>query len=122
MIQIKPSPTADTRTCDVTKVKKSQLLSASKQHIGDVGAGLGFFAAKLTEAACEFLSRAMIENRKLIYDLKREVRRLDSRVWSLEKHTPQESLERLQKRMDDHVKSLKKFERETGENLQPEVE
>lgn len=51
MIQVKPSPTADTRTCDVTKVSKQQLLESSRQHIADVGKGLGFFAAMLTEAA-----------------------------------------------------------------------
>lgn len=51
MITVKPSPTADTRTCDVSSVEKDQLLEASRQHIADVGAGLGFFASKLTEAA-----------------------------------------------------------------------
>lgn len=51
MIQIKPSPTADTRTCDVSKVDRQTLLDSSRGHIADVGAGLGFFAAKLTEAA-----------------------------------------------------------------------
>jgi hypothetical protein len=51
MIHIKPSPTADTRTCDVSKVEKKTLLDSSRQHIADVGAGIGFFAARLTEAA-----------------------------------------------------------------------
>jgi len=51
MITVEKSPTADTRTCDVTKVEKQQLLNSSRQHIGDVGAALGFFASKLTEAA-----------------------------------------------------------------------
>lgn len=51
MLKIKPSPTADTRTCDVDKVSKEQLLDSSRQHIADVGAGLGFLVAKLTEAA-----------------------------------------------------------------------
>lgn len=51
MITIRKSSTADTRTCDVTKVTKEQLLDSSRQHIGDVGKGLAFFAGKLTEAA-----------------------------------------------------------------------
>ena len=51
MIKIKPSPTADTRTCDVSKVDKKTLLDSSQQHIADVGAGIAFFAGKLVEAA-----------------------------------------------------------------------
>lgn len=51
MIEIKKSETADTRTCDKTKVTKDQLLAASVQHIGDVGKGLAFLSSKLTEAA-----------------------------------------------------------------------
>lgn len=51
MIVISPSPTADTRTCDVSKVSREQLLESSQQHIADVSKGLAFFAARLTEAA-----------------------------------------------------------------------
>lgn len=51
MIEVKPSPTADTRTCDVSKVPKGTLLNSSQQHIADIGKGLAFFAAKLVEAA-----------------------------------------------------------------------
>jgi hypothetical protein len=51
MITIHKSETADTRTCDKTKVTESQLLASSLQHIGDVGKGIAFFAGKLTEAA-----------------------------------------------------------------------
>lgn len=43
MIVIRPSPTADTRTCDWSKVTKEQLLESSIQHIGDIHAGLDFF-------------------------------------------------------------------------------
>lgn len=49
MIVIHPSPTADTRTCDWSKVTKEQLLESSVQHIGDIRAGLMFFAQKLFE-------------------------------------------------------------------------
>ena len=53
MITILKSPTADTRTCDVTKVSKQQLLESSLRHIQDVAKGLAFFSARLTEiAAC----------------------------------------------------------------------
>lgn len=51
MISIKKSATADTRTCDFANTTKHTLLDSSKQHIGDVGKGLAFFAGKLTEAA-----------------------------------------------------------------------
>jgi len=42
-IIIKPSKTADSRTCDWSKVTKEQLLDSSKQHIGDIGKGFDFF-------------------------------------------------------------------------------
>jgi hypothetical protein len=47
MIRIYKSSTADTRTCDVTKVTQEQLLESSKQHIGDVEKALDFFAHRL---------------------------------------------------------------------------
>lgn len=51
MIHIKKSKTADTRTCDFTKVTREQLLASSLQHLGDVHKGLAFFAGQLVEAA-----------------------------------------------------------------------
>jgi hypothetical protein len=51
MIQIKKSETADTRTCDYTKVSRDTLLASSIQHVGDVHQALGFFAAELLRAA-----------------------------------------------------------------------
>lgn len=51
MIHIKKSPTADTRTCDFTKVTKKQLFDSSVQHISDVRAALGFFESMLQHAA-----------------------------------------------------------------------
>lgn len=51
MIRICKSPTADTRTCAFANTPKETLLSASLNHIADVGAGLAFFAGKLTVAA-----------------------------------------------------------------------
>lgn len=53
MIKIKPSPTADTRTCDVSKVERQQLLNSSRQHIADVAKAMAFFSSKLLEAAVE---------------------------------------------------------------------
>lgn len=52
-IKIKKSPTADTRTCDVTKVSKQQLLGSSRQHISDVAKAMSFFSSKLFEAAAQ---------------------------------------------------------------------
>lgn len=51
MITIKRSPTADTRTCDFSKVDKLTLLSGSRQHIEDVRAALMFFSEMLEDAA-----------------------------------------------------------------------
>jgi len=53
VIEIKKSPTADTRTCDVTKVDRQQLLDSSRQHIADVAKAMAFFSSKLFEAAAE---------------------------------------------------------------------
>jgi hypothetical protein len=49
-IKIRPSPTADTRTCDWSKVTKETLLDSSIQHIEDIRAGLDFFRAALDRA------------------------------------------------------------------------
>lgn len=51
MIQIRKSETADTRTCDFTKVTRETLLASSIQHVGDVHQALGFFASELLRAA-----------------------------------------------------------------------
>ncbi len=48
---IRKSPTADTRTCDWSKVSREQLLQSSIQHKEDIAKALGFFSALLTEAA-----------------------------------------------------------------------
>ena len=50
MIQIRKSPTADTRTCDFANVSKETLLDSSRQHIIDVRKGLEFFMAKTLDA------------------------------------------------------------------------
>lgn len=51
MIKIKKSETADTRTCDFTKVTKGQLKASSIQHINDVSLGIEFFKCLLNSAA-----------------------------------------------------------------------
>jgi hypothetical protein len=51
MIQIRKSPTADTRTCDFANVSKATLLASSAQHIADVGAALAFFGSLVTRQA-----------------------------------------------------------------------
>ena len=50
MIAIHPSPTADTRTCDFTKVTETTLLKSSEQHIRDVHAALAFFVERIYQA------------------------------------------------------------------------
>lgn len=43
MIEIEKSKTADTRSCDYSKVKKDQLYASSVQHIGDIKKGMDYF-------------------------------------------------------------------------------
>ena len=47
MIKIQKSKTADTRTCDFSKVTKEQLKDSSIQHIEDVAKGVEFFKTML---------------------------------------------------------------------------
>jgi hypothetical protein len=51
MLTIKKSKTADTRTCDFSKVSKPQLYDSSIQHIGDVKEGIAFLKSLLDVAA-----------------------------------------------------------------------
>ena len=51
MIIIQKSQTADTRTCDFSKVTLEQLYKSSVQHRGDVIDGLAFFKDMLDTAA-----------------------------------------------------------------------
>ena len=51
MITIKKSTTADTRTCDWSKVTKEQLKESSLQHIEDVTKGIDFFKRMLDISA-----------------------------------------------------------------------
>lgn len=46
-IKIKRSSTADTRTCDVTKVSKEELLASTISHINDVNAVMNMFAEEI---------------------------------------------------------------------------
>jgi hypothetical protein len=49
MIKIKKSSTADTRTCDWSKVTKDELLEASANHINDVRRAIWFLAAEMAK-------------------------------------------------------------------------
>lgn len=51
IITIRPSPTADTRTCDWSKVSREQLLESSLQHKSDIAKAVGVFQALLVAAA-----------------------------------------------------------------------
>lgn len=51
MIHVAKSPTADTRTCDYTKVSKETLLASSRQHISDVRQGLALFQRRIQTAS-----------------------------------------------------------------------
>jgi hypothetical protein len=51
MITIQKSATADTRTCDYTKVDKRTLLNSSRYHIEDVQQAFEFLIGKMLEAS-----------------------------------------------------------------------
>jgi predicted RNase H-like HicB family nuclease len=51
MIEIEKSATADTRSCDFSKVTVGQLYQSSIQHIGDVRKALAFFTKQIEAAA-----------------------------------------------------------------------
>lgn len=53
MITINKSETADTRTCDVSKVTREVLVASSLSHIKDVQKALSFFADKLVMAGLD---------------------------------------------------------------------
>ena len=53
MITISQSKTADTRSCDFSKVTKAQLRESSIQHIGDVKKGMDFFKGMIDKAAAQ---------------------------------------------------------------------
>jgi hypothetical protein len=48
---IRKSPTADTRTCDWSKVSADNLIRSSVQHILDVSLGMGLFCDMICRAA-----------------------------------------------------------------------
>src|SRR3974377_1349696 len=50
MIEIEPSLTADTRTCDYANVTQDTLYASSQQHIRDVRQALELFRHKLLDA------------------------------------------------------------------------
>lgn len=50
-LKIKKSKTADSRTCDFTKVDEETLLASSFQHIEDVRKGITFFQNMLDDSA-----------------------------------------------------------------------
>lgn len=47
MIKINKSETADTRTCDWSKVTKEQLLASTQSHLSDIKKGFDFFIYKM---------------------------------------------------------------------------
>lgn len=51
MIEIEKSATADTRSCDFSKVSKDTLYKSSLQHIEDVRQGIDFFISLLYTSA-----------------------------------------------------------------------
>jgi len=55
-----------------------------------------FTGGARTERGFQFLSDSILENRKIIYEQAARLRRLEARVWALEKHSPTEELAKAQ--------------------------
>ena len=47
---------------------------------------------KRHESACRFLSQSILENRRLVHELRSSVRELERRLWEVEEHTVDETL------------------------------
>lgn len=56
-----------------------------------------FFGGRRTEDGFRVLSESILENRKLINDLRATQRQLENRVWELEGHTLQETVTKIEK-------------------------
>lgn len=54
-----------------------------------------FFGGRRTEDGFKFLSDSILSNRKLIQEIRNKQRNLETRVWELEKHTPQETMQKI---------------------------
>ena len=55
---VKKSPTADTRTCDPSKVDKATLLKSSEEHIADVDKALSWMESQLELRSYYFYCRS----------------------------------------------------------------
>ena len=70
MITIQKSSTADTRTCDVTKVTEQILIDSTKQHIQDVQFALAMFRHMLVESAMKHDETKLSEMKQFYSDFK----------------------------------------------------
>ena len=68
MIHIKQSKTADTRTCDSSKVSKETLHDSSIQHIGDIHKAMNFFTYCMKKAAAMNLFTYCMKKAALDHD------------------------------------------------------
>lgn len=68
-----------------------------------------FFGGKRTEDGFRFLSKSILENRKLINELKSGQRDLERRLWELEGYTPRETLEKIGKEIESWSASVKEL-------------
>lgn len=59
-----------------------------------------FCGGSRTEKYFAFLSKSVLENRKLIHELRSDFRNLESRVWEIEGHSPEETLEKIKKQLE----------------------
>lgn len=74
-----------------------------------------FFGGARTERGFKFLSDQSLKNRKLIYGLKDDLRKIESRVWELEGHTPEESLSRVATMIDNWTKQYDELKEQVND-------
>ena len=90
-IIVKTSPTADTRTCDVTKVTKEQLFNSSKLHILDVMAGMQYISNEIENRAKEHDYTKIEELDSFFKDFKNDFKTQD--WWKLHKREERHHLQ-----------------------------
>ena len=64
------------------------------------------FGGQRTEDGFQLLSQSIIANRKLISEVRTNLKDLERRMWELEGHTPQEELDKIGREIDCVAKKL----------------
>ncbi len=67
------------------------------------------------ESGLKLLSESIIANRSMLNELKAQQRILEMRVWKLEEHTPEETLQKVSADVEAWVKRVDQLKRRAGD-------